>query len=150
VHGILEFLGLIPRSTNVYTFTTALLHSPWLADRPKLNWDLQTESVIIEKFSSIFPKQAFYACVYCSMYNVLCTADFTAKRRTGDGNRARIFKRLWSPGIDSKECIPLACVAWRAGTITLFLPTRFLAPIDCLKIPAQTTEPFLSCKGPRH
>ncbi len=35
--------------------------------------------------------------------------------------RARIFKRLWSPGIDSKEWIPPAYVAWRAGTITLFL-----------------------------
>ncbi len=34
---------------------------------------------------------------------------------------ARIFKRLWSPGIDSKERITLAYVAWRAGTITLFL-----------------------------
>ncbi len=36
-------------------------------------------------------------------------------------NRARIFKRLWSPGIDAKELIPPAYVAWRAGTITLFL-----------------------------
>jgi hypothetical protein len=34
--------------------------------------------------------------------------------------RARIFKRLWSPGIDSKELIPTAFVAWRAGMITLF------------------------------
>jgi hypothetical protein len=35
--------------------------------------------------------------------------------------RARIFKRLLSPGIDTKELIPPAYVAWRAGTITLFL-----------------------------
>ncbi len=35
--------------------------------------------------------------------------------------RDRIFKRLRSPGIDSKELIPPAYVAWRAGTITLFL-----------------------------
>ncbi len=34
---------------------------------------------------------------------------------------ARIFKRLWGPWIDSKEWIPPAYVAWRAGTITLFL-----------------------------
>ncbi len=34
---------------------------------------------------------------------------------------ARIFKRLWSPGIDSKEWIPPVYVAWRAVTITLFL-----------------------------
>jgi hypothetical protein len=33
--------------------------------------------------------------------------------------RACIFKRLWSPGIDSKEWIPSAYVAWRAGAITL-------------------------------
>ena len=49
--------------------------------------------------------------------------------------RAIIFKRLWSPGIDSKESIPPAYVAWRAGTTTLFLvPIRFLAPIDCLTL----------------
>ncbi len=42
--------------------------------------------------------------------------------------RARIFKRLWSPGIDFKESIPPVYVTWRAGTITLFL-TRFLTPI---------------------
>ncbi len=34
---------------------------------------------------------------------------------------ARICKRLRSPEIDSKEWIPPAYVAWRAGTITLFL-----------------------------
>ncbi len=32
-----------------------------------------------------------------------------------------IVKRLRSPGIDSKESIPPAYVAWRAGTTTLFL-----------------------------
>ncbi len=31
------------------------------------------------------------------------------------------FKRSWSPGIDSKEWIPPAYLAWRAGTLTLFL-----------------------------
>ncbi len=35
--------------------------------------------------------------------------------------RARTFKCLWGPGIDSKEWIPPAYVAWRAGTKTLFL-----------------------------
>jgi hypothetical protein len=35
--------------------------------------------------------------------------------------RARIFKHLCSPGIDAKASIPPAYVAWRAGTITLFL-----------------------------
>ncbi len=35
--------------------------------------------------------------------------------------RARIFKLLRSPRINSKESIPPAYVAWRAGTATLFL-----------------------------
>ncbi len=35
--------------------------------------------------------------------------------------RARIFKLLRSPRIDSKETIPPAYVAWRAVTTTLFL-----------------------------
>jgi hypothetical protein len=35
--------------------------------------------------------------------------------------RARIFKLLRSPRIDSKEPIPPGCVAWRAGTTNLFL-----------------------------
>jgi hypothetical protein len=35
--------------------------------------------------------------------------------------RAGIFKPLWSPGIDAQASIPPAYVAWRAGTITLFL-----------------------------
>jgi hypothetical protein len=36
-------------------------------------------------------------------------------------SRAGIFKPLWRPGIDAKASIPPAYVAWRAGTITLFL-----------------------------
>ncbi len=39
----------------------------------------------------------------------------------GKTARARIFKRLWSPEIDSRVLIPPSSVAWRAGTITLFL-----------------------------
>ncbi len=35
--------------------------------------------------------------------------------------RARIFKLVRSPEIDSKESIPPAYVAWRAGTTALFL-----------------------------
>jgi hypothetical protein len=33
----------------------------------------------------------------------------------------RYFKLLRSPGIDSKDSIPPAYVAWRAGATTLFL-----------------------------
>jgi hypothetical protein len=35
--------------------------------------------------------------------------------------RARIFKLLRSPRMDSKESVPPAYVAWWAGTSTLFL-----------------------------
>ncbi len=48
--------------------------------------------------------------------------------------RARMFKLLRNPEIDSKESIPPAYVAWRAGTTTP-IPTRFPAHIDCCKIP---------------
>jgi hypothetical protein len=52
---------------------------------------------------------------------------------------AGIFKLLWSPGIDSRVSIPPAYVAWRAGTTTP-IPTRFLAPTDCLKISARDIQ----------
>ncbi len=45
--------------------------------------------------------------------------------------RARIFKRLWGQEIDSKECS-------LAGRYDNPIPPRFLAPIDCIKIPAQS------------
>ncbi len=38
-----------------------------------------------------------------------------------DWNWARILKLLSSPGIDSKESISPAYVAWQADSITLFL-----------------------------
>ncbi len=49
-------------------------------------------------------------------------------------SRVRICKRLWKPGICSKESIPPAYVAWRAGTITQFVePPRQATGIDCLE-----------------
>ncbi len=50
--------------------------------------------------------------------------------------RARIFKCLWGPGIDSKEWIPPSYVACMAGRYDKPIPPRFLAPIDFLQIPA--------------
>ncbi len=48
---------------------------------------------------------------------------------------ARSFKLVRNPRLDSKESIPPACVAsW--GRYDNPIPTRFLASIDCLKIPA--------------
>jgi hypothetical protein len=52
---------------------------------------------------------------------------------TGPEHRARIFKLLWSPGIDFNL----------AGRYDNPIPLRFQAPIDSLKIPAQSAD-FLS------
>ncbi len=65
----------------------------------------------------------------------LCPVYLHMHRRLNQGGRAQhdfslawleaawagIFKPLWRPGIDAKASIPPAYVAWRAGTITLFL-----------------------------
>jgi hypothetical protein len=66
-----------------------------------------------------------------------------AKNQVGIGlwyqpARDGIFKLLRSPGIGSKESIPPAYIAWRAGTATLFLLVSN-APIDCSRIQAQAT-----------
>ncbi len=61
--------------------------------------------------------------LYCKVY--VCS---------GLRPRARIFKRLWSPGIDFKEWIP-PVYSSLAGRYDNPIPTRFLAPIYCLKIP---------------
>jgi hypothetical protein len=45
-----------------------------------------------------------------------------------------MFKLVMSPGIDSKESIPSAYVAGRYDNP---IPTRFLAPTECLKITAR-------------
>ncbi len=49
--------------------------------------------------------------------------------------RARICKRLRSPGIDSKEKSSVSLCSL-AGRYDNLIPTRFLAPIDLPKIPA--------------
>jgi hypothetical protein len=51
-------------------------------------------------------------------------------------SRARIFKLLRSPRIDSKEWLYSL-----AGRYDTPIPIRFLAPIDCLKIQALATQP---------
>ncbi len=68
-------------------------------------------------------------------YNVLKKSRGSDEQRKRTGSWARIFVLLWSPGIDSKEPILSTYVAW-AGWYENPIPTRFLAPIDCLKIPA--------------
>ena len=48
--------------------------------------------------------------------------------------RARIFKCLWGPGIESKECPASLCSL--AGRYDNPVPPRFLAPMDFIKVPA--------------
>ncbi len=56
---------------------------------------------------------------------ILCNCPFNAKisseGQTTVCTQSWNFKLFKSPEIDSKESIPPAYVAWRAGTITLFL-----------------------------
>jgi hypothetical protein len=65
-----------------------------------------------------------------------------------DDSRARICKRLWSPGIDSKELISPAYVACRAGTTNrVVVPARqaenrFLGSLKGLQIRAQPPGPY--------
>ncbi len=69
----------------------------------------------VSQFKNGASQNPFYAGIYFSQWidSVLINAW------------ARICKRLWSPGIDSKESIPPAYVAWRAGTTNrVFLPAR--------------------------
>jgi hypothetical protein len=61
-------------------------------------------------------------------------------------DRARICKRLWRPGIDSEDSLPLAYVAWRADTTNrVVVPARqagnrFLGFLTGLQIRAQYRE----------
>ncbi len=55
--------------------------------------------------------------VLLCLTNILLVLGIKADNKV----RARIFKLLRSPKIDSKESILPAFVAWRAGTTTLFL-----------------------------
>ncbi len=73
----------------------------------------------------------------------------------GDLFWARIFKVLRSPRINFKEPIPPGCVAWRAGTITLFLlgsysPHRLFKNSSTEELKLGTTvQPFNSRKCTR-
>ncbi len=60
------------------------------------------------------------ACILCNSLSERCKyVKFNPYPITG--NRARIFKPLRNPIIDSKEPIPPSCVGWQAGSTTLFL-----------------------------
>jgi hypothetical protein len=67
-------------------------------------------------------------------------------RQHKNWSRARISKRLWSPGIDSDGPIPPAYVAWRAGTSNRVVVqachagNRFQGSLKGLQIRAQSAE----------
>ncbi len=65
-------------------------------------------------------------------------------------NRARIFKLLRRPRSDSKGPI-FGRLCSLAGRYDNPIPTRLLAPVDCLKIPAQFgASCLLTCQSPNN
>jgi hypothetical protein len=64
--------------------------------------------------------------------------------------RARICKRLRSPGINTEESVPPAYVAWRAGTPNAIIEparqgeNRFLGSLKSLQLWAQYSDFFKS------
>jgi hypothetical protein len=72
-------------------------------------------------------------------------SDFRSNSSVRRGNRARICKRLWSPGIDSEESISPAYVACRAGTTVRVVvqasqpENRFSGSIKGIQIRAQSS-----------
>ncbi len=84
-----------------------------------LSWiyvNLKTLQICIKKYRKIFFNFVMtYAGSDCKI------VDFFSIQTNYSEDRAGIFKPLWRPGIDAKASIPPAYVAWRAGTITLFL-----------------------------
>ncbi len=68
-----------------------------------------------------FDKRAKLLYSHCIIPTVRYLLYFRLNRIVVCENRARICKRLRSPGIDFKESIPPAHVAWRTGTSNRFV-----------------------------
>ncbi len=82
---------------------------------PSFHQLINTQSQI-QIISSCVSNDQFSRCSLPSRLSLWGCSSFLAPEL-----RERIFKLLKSPRIDSKEPIPPDCVAWRAGTSTLFL-----------------------------
>ncbi len=87
--------------------------------RTKTVYNICLVVYLVQLYCKSFLRHIFYRCFSAQLW--LKKSKEIWQSLTYFDNRARIFLRLWSPGIDSKEWIPPAYVAWRAGTITLFL-----------------------------
>ncbi len=103
---------------------------------------------LIRSFIRLCIQQFFYGKMLL-VRRKLSLIGWTVSIDTHNGNkrdelRARIFKCLWSPGINSKDWIPPAFVGL-AGRYDNPIPTRCLALIDCLKITALDSRP--TCDG---
>jgi hypothetical protein len=84
----------------------------------------------------------------CGSYSTLRDVRWTPSHSQMDRGQCPepvFLKRLWSPGSDSKEWIPPASVAWRAGTINLFLES-VPSPHRLFKIPALFAKILASCR----
>jgi hypothetical protein len=73
-------------------------------------------------FRSLSPASDWLIHFLYKILGVLCLPE--DKKICLNMLRARIFKRLWSSGIDSKESILPGYIAWRAGTSNV-KPTLF-------------------------
>jgi hypothetical protein len=138
IYSIFDLFSVVPSKSLLF-----------LLARPS-NSKKRTGSLIYIWYFSLVPSKVFHRVPFPISPLPLATSIYFKKAHrfanlyliflSGAEYRARIFKRLWSAGIDSKEWIPPTYVAWRAGTIALFLlGSYFLAPIDCLQNPAQYT-----------
>jgi hypothetical protein len=87
----------------------------------------------------------YYSANLCSLagrYDNPIPTRCPGPHRCFKNSRARIWKRLWSPGIDSEESISPAYVACRAGTTNRFVvpacqaENRFLGSLKGLQIRA--------------
>ncbi len=106
-----------------FSLICLLLHFsfPFLAQCCRSIWSF----VLFQYHGQLYCRYEYCTCIrYLKTFHSTRTnneMDSKLVRKSEIEARARIFKRLWSPGIDSKVWIPPAYVAWRAGTITLFL-----------------------------
>ena len=104
-----EDAGIEPR--NVATLASAVRLSKHSArSHPVLN------SYLINFFITMFRMW-----IHINPILTMALLDPNSGSSKAKEPRARIFILLRSPGIDSKESIPPAYVAWRAGTTTIFL-----------------------------